>query len=153
MPTGYTLITTLKKGEPRGTTQKVVNRAMDLSQMELIANLKKNSPFDEGNMQGGWFPLRYSMLNRLVRSPQKYTPFVNDGTGIYGPRGQKIRPKSKKGSKSKKALAFTYKGAKVVVRSVKGIRPRKFVERSINDTEKRSDEFVIRAAMEFKGLL
>lgn len=151
MPTGYTLgytlITTLKKGEPRGTTQKVVNRAMDLSQMELIANLKKNSPVDEGNMQGGWFPLRYSMLNRLVRSPQKYTPFVNDGTGIYGPRGQKIRPKSKK------ALAFTYKGAKVVVRSVKGIRPRKFVERSINDTEKRGDEFVIRAAMEFKGLL
>lgn len=143
----YTLITTLKKGEPKDTTKKVVNRAMDLSQMELIANLKKNSPVDEGNMQGGWFPLRYGMLNRLVRSPQKYTPFVNDGTGIYGPRGQRIRPRSKK------ALAFTYKGVKVVVKSVKGIRPRRFVERSISQTEKRGDEFVIRAAMEFKGLL
>lgn len=147
MAAGYTVVTNLRKEALHMTTGKVVNRAMDLSQMELIGNLKRNSPVDEGYMQNSWFPLRFSTLNRMVRSSAKYTPFVNDGTGIYGPKGQKIRPRTKK------ALAFNYKGAKVVVKSVKGIKPRKFVEKSINQTEKRSDEFVIRAAMEFKGLL
>jgi len=147
MPPGYTLVTNLRKEALHMTMGKVVNRAMDLSQMELIGNLKRNSPVDEGYMQGSWFPLRFSTLNRMVRSSAKYTPFVNDGTGIYGPKGQRIRPKNKK------VLAFQYKGAKVVVKSVKGIKPRRFVEKSITQTEKRSDEFVIRAAMEFKGLL
>lgn len=147
MTPGYTVVTNLRKEALHMTMGKVVNRAMDLSQMELIGNLKRNSPVDEGNMQGGWFPLRFSTLNRLVRSPQKYTPFVNDGTGIYGPKGQRIRPKNKK------ALAFKYKGATVVVKSVKGIKPRRFVEKSITQTERRSDELCIRAAMEFKGLL
>jgi hypothetical protein len=41
----------------------------------------------------------------------------------------------------------------VVVKSVKGIKPRRYVEKSINETEKRGDEFIIRAAMEAKGLL
>jgi hypothetical protein len=147
MSPGYTLVTNLRKEALHMTMGKVVNRAMDLSQMELIGNLKRNSPVDEGYMQNSWFPLRFSTLNRMVRSSAKYTPFVNDGTGIYGPKGQKIYPKRGK------FLSFKYKGKKIAVPWTRGIKPRRFVEKSINQTEKRSDEFVIRAAMEFKGLL
>jgi hypothetical protein len=147
MVSGYTVVTNLRKEALPLVMGKVIDRAMDLSQMELLGNLKRNSPVDEGYMQNSWFPLRFSSLNRMVRSSAKYTPFVNDGTGIYGPKGRKIYPK--KG----KFLAFKYKGKKIAVPWVRGIKPRRFVERSINQTEKRSDEFVIRAAMEFKGLL
>jgi hypothetical protein len=73
---------------------------------------------------------------------------MNDGTGIYGPRGQVIRPKSKK------ALKFTTKGGTTVfAKYVRGIKPRRFVEKSITQTERRNDEFLIRAVMENEGSL
>ena len=147
MAAGYTLITHIQKDKLPTALDRVVDRALDLGQMELLGNLERNSPVDDTNLQNSWFPLGRSRLERLVRSSAKYAKFVNDGTGIYGPRGKLITPKTKK------ALAFEYKGAMVVVKSVKGIKPRRYVEKSINETEKRGDEFIIRAAMEAKGLL
>lgn len=53
----------------------------------------------------------------------QHARYVIEGTGIYGPKGQPIYPRSKK------ALAFSVGGASVVVRSVKGQRPNPFQER------------------------
>lgn len=135
----------LKKGEPQGAMGKIVKRAIQLSRIELKGNLQRNSPVDEGKMQGGWFMASVPSPGGKVYSSAKYTSYVNDGTGIYGPKGKKIVPKTKK------ALKFVYKGNEVVVKSVKGIKPRRFVEKSITQTEKRSDEFVIRATLENQG--
>jgi hypothetical protein len=44
----------LKKGEPQGVMGKIVKRAIQLSRIELKGNLQRNSPVDEGKMQGGW---------------------------------------------------------------------------------------------------
>lgn len=133
----------LKQGEPGKVTLKVAKRAVNLSEIELKGNLQRNSPVDEGKMQGSWLISgAVSGLGGKLVSSAAYTAYVNDGTGIYGPRGRKIYPKTKK------ALAFTYKGKKVVVPWVRGQKPKKFVEKSITQTERRSDEFVIRAVME-----
>lgn len=59
-----------------------------------------------------------------------YLPFVNDGTGIYGPRHQRITPTHAK------VLHFHWKGREWFVKSVRGQKPRKFVERGVSDIVK-----------------
>ena len=138
----------LKRGEPEGVTRKVVKRTIELSRLELKGNIQRNAPVDQGKLQGGWFISPYPGLGGSVHSNAHYTSYVNDGTGIYGPRGQVIRPKSKK------ALKFTTKGGTTVfAKYVRGIKPRRFVEKSITQTERRNDEFLIRAVMENEGSL
>lgn len=53
----------------------------------------------------------------------KYAVFVHDGTGIYGPRGMRIKPKTKR------YLKFIPKGGNrfVYAKSVKGMRPNPFL--------------------------
>lgn len=50
-----------------------------------------------------------------------YARFVHDGTGIYGPNHQLIKPQSKK------ALAFDGRGGAVVVASSRGQRGTRFL--------------------------
>lgn len=54
----------------------------------------------------------------------KYALFVHDGTGIYGPRGARIKPKTKR------YLKFIPKGGNrfVYAKSVKGMRPNPFLK-------------------------
>lgn len=57
-----------------------------------------------------------------VSGAAPYGPFVHGGTGIYGPRGERIRPKDKK--------ALYWRGALHPVASVKGIPPNPFMDRA-----------------------
>ena len=50
-----------------------------------------------------------------------YAVFVHEGTGLYGPRRQRIRPKNKK--------ALYWPGADHPVKSVAGQRPNPYMER------------------------
>lgn len=133
---------------PGETTKKAVRRAVDLSVMELRGNLQRNSPVDHGKMQGSWLIAGQftGELNQKIISSAVYTKWVNDGTGIYGPRGQLIRPKT-----GRLLGPFKYKGKMIAVPYVRGIRPRKFVEKSIRQTKRRVPEFTIRAVMETEG--
>jgi HK97 gp10 family phage protein len=133
---------------PEETTKKAVRRAVDLSVMELRGNLQRNSPVDHGKMQGSWLIAGQftGELNQKIISSAVYTKWVNDGTGIYGPRGQLIRPKT-----GRLLGPFKYKGKMIAVPYVRGIRPRKFVEKSIRQTKRRVAEFTIRAVMETEG--
>lgn len=58
-----------------------------------------------------------------VRANAPYARAVEEGTGLYGPKGRKIVPTVKK--------AMYWKGAAHPVRSVKGQRPNPFVTRGI----------------------
>ena len=60
-----------------------------------------------------------------VYSTADYAEFVHEGTGIYGPLKRLITPKTKK------ALKFVYKGKEIVVKSVKGMRPRPFFRQAV----------------------
>lgn len=58
-----------------------------------------------------------------VGSDLRYARWVHDGTGLYGPRHQKITPRRAK------VLRFRPKGSRryVYVRSVKGMKPNPFL--------------------------
>ena len=68
--------------------------------------------------------LRASVGNSKLAS---YAKYVHNGTGLYGPHKTRIVPKKKK------ALAFTYKGKKVVCKSVKGQRAQPYLEEGAKD--------------------
>lgn len=57
---------------------------------------------------------------RRVISVARHARFLDEGTGLYGPKGRLIV------AKQAKALRFVIGGAVFFRRSVKGIRPRKF---------------------------
>ena len=63
----------------------------------------------------------------LVGTNVRYAMWVHDGTGIYGPRGRRITPKSHK------RLRFRPKGQHkyVYARSVAGMRPNPFIKNAL----------------------
>jgi hypothetical protein len=84
-------------------------------------------------------PVRSGNLRKLITSFVKgegadvtgtviptatYSEFVHRGTGIYGPYGIPIVPKTAK------ALAFSYGGRTIVRKSVKGQKANPFVDRT-----------------------
>jgi len=125
---------------PLEITSRVVERALDLVGMDLLSKLIENSPVDHGRLQGSWSsPKRIGKHEREITSSAKYARFVNDGTGIYGPRGRLIRPITAQ------ALRFEYKGRIVFARSVRGIKPRRFVQASMEQTKDRIEELLTMA--------
>lgn len=131
----------LKPLEPR--FKKVAKRTVELTSLELQRNVKMLSPVDHGRLQGSWVVFQTGELQRTVKSSAKYAIFVNDGTGIYGPRKTPITHPS-----IGKMFAFQVNGRMIFTRQIKGIKPRKFVEKSMEMTQSRVQEFMIRALME-----
>ena len=120
---GLAVVAELKKAIPRKTSQT--------SRTIHVAHADADSATVEGNAVAKW---------------------LDEGTGLFGPRHQKITPRAKKalafhvGSFGKGgSLRLTGKPRKgaaglgatlVVVRSVRGMKPRPYVDRAI-DTVKR----------------
>lgn len=75
--------------------------------------------------------------------PQKLE-YVRRGTGIYGPKGQRIRPTTKK--------ALYWPDADHPVRSVRGMKPRDFVT-PVLDNAPTSEEGMMLASDEFRAIL
>lgn len=146
MPVGYDVQVIMEQSISE-VTLRSKKRALDLSQLELLRNLKINSPVDQGKMQGSWFKLpNPSADKRRIKSAANYTANVNDGTGIYGPRGRIIRPRT-----GRLLGPFKYQGKLIAVPWIRGQKGQKFVEKSITQTKTRTDEFIIRAVMETEG--
>lgn len=103
---------------------EVQRRALNKTAQYMIDQLQVNSPVDTGYLKG-WF--RYKETDTMVniRSPAKYAIFQDQGTYSYGPLGRK--PKTK---------------------DVGGIKPKKFVDKSVNATKGRLDQFVIQSIQE-----
>ena len=58
----------------------------------------------------------------FVSSAAPYAVYVHEGTGIFGPRRQPIRPRTKR--------ALFWEGARRPVRQVRGQRPNRFMDRA-----------------------
>lgn len=130
----------LPKLNPRFT--RIRNKTLNYTSLFLLGELKKYSPVDHGRLQGSWVLFDRTNETRTIKSSAHYAEYVNRGTGCYGPFKQKIYPKNSK------YLSFVYKGKRISVPWTRGMKPRKFVEKSIQSTEKRVDEFLIRAVLE-----
>ena len=125
-------------------SNKIAKRIIVLTEDDLIGNLKKNTPVKDGAARAGWNKDNSGLQSR-VYNDVKYMKFLNDGTGIYGPKKRKITPTS--GG----LLRFKWPNAPSSIkpgkdgfyyfRSVKGIKPTKTVEKSVPATTKRINEF------------
>lgn len=105
-------------------TEEAIKKGVNYTADYTIERLQANSPVDTGHLKG-WF--RYKDEGSMVdiRSPAKYAIFQDQGTYSYGPLGRK--PKTK---------------------DVGGIKPKRFVEKSINATKGRINGFFIKAIKE-----
>ncbi|MBS7531828.1 HK97 gp10 family phage protein [Hazenella sp. IB182353] len=127
-------------------TAKATQKASEYTATELWGNVRENSPTDHGRLAGSW-QLRGSGTHKhLIYTNVTYARFQNDGTGIYGPKRREITPVRAK------VLAFEWNGKMVFAKSVKGVQGKKYIEKSIDQTEDRRKEFV-EMAFEDVGLL
>lgn len=117
-------------------------KGLDYAGQGMIRNLKLNSPVDHGVLRK-WFFANVSSDQIEIRTPAKYAPFVNDGTGIYGPYNTPIYSKS-----IGHPMAFQVGGKMVFPRMIRGQKPQKFVEKSIAQTQAKMANYFIKAIRE-----
>lgn len=95
---------------------------------QISQNAKKilvnNTPQEKGRGKKAWKITKRENVHE-VSNDTYYLPWVNDGTGIYGPRHQRITPRHAR------VLHFTWKSREWFLKSVKGQKGQKFVERSV----------------------
>lgn len=125
--------------------REIIKGGTSYTTQELIRHLKANSPVQTGYLKK-WFPTKKSDLLYRIRSPAHYVGFVNDGTGIFGPKKSPIYS-----SKVGKPLVFKANGQTIMVKSIRGQKGQKFVEKSINAVEPNIERLFIRAAAETDG--
>lgn len=99
-------------------------RFLTYAKHHMIERLQVFSPVDTGFLKG-WFVWKEDDSMVDIRSPAYYAIYQDQGTYSYGPSHRK--PKTK---------------------DVGGIRPKRFVEKSINATSYRLKEFYIRSLEE-----
>lgn len=121
---------------------QIRKKGLNYSAQGMLRHLKMNSPVDHGLLKS-WFFSKISDDEVEIRTPAKYAAFVNDGTGIYGPYKTPIYS-----SKVGKPLAFQVGGEMVYVRMVRGQKPQKFVEKSIEQTSDKLSDYFIKAVHE-----
>lgn len=92
---------------------------------QIERRAKELCPVDRGRLRSSIAARAEVEGNRpvvIVGTTVEYAAFVHEGTGIYGPRGQRIVPARPGG-----VLVFTKGGRKVFARSVAGMRGRPFL--------------------------
>lgn len=76
---------------------------------------------DTGGLRSSWHRTQLSAGGFSVASSKTYAAYHQNGTGIYGPRGKRIRPVTKK------ALAFKVGGKRHIFASVAGAPIRRMI--------------------------
>jgi hypothetical protein len=130
--------------EIRGNFQKLGGKVIDKRQLLKIVALAivrrimtsfsssstpgKPPAVRTGNLRSniGWMEVGKDSILIGVSSRAKYGYYLEHGTGLYGPRKRVIVPRSKK------ALKFTVGNRVVIVRSVKGVKPRPFIDPAVS---------------------
>lgn len=112
------------------------NKLLDQLSKNTKEIFAKNTPKHSGHGANN-YKITKSEDKHEVTNDAFYLPWVNDGTGIYGPRHAPIRPKRAK------VLHFHWKGREWFLKSVKGQKPQKFVERSMTELIRSIDSAVI----------
>lgn len=115
-------------GKPNGQLARGMLRLSKKVQRQARSNLRPHNR--TGALSGSLFA-RVVHRNGLpigqVGTPLRRGFWLDQGTGIYGPRRQRIVPKRAK------YLRWTTRTGRVVfARSVKGIKPTKFLRNSLN---------------------
>lgn len=109
---------------------------------DVKKTMQKNTPKDKGTAKSNWTINQTSDTIHEVVNNTRYLPWVNDGTGLYGPRHRRITPRHAR------VLHFTWKGKEWFLKSVRGQKGQKFVEKSMNETKNRINNIVVKTLNE-----
>lgn len=83
----------------------------------------------------------------IVSASASYASFVNDGTGLFGPKHELITPKNKK------AMRWKGSGGFIFAKSTKGQHAKKFMEKGYAAAKQRVEErFNMALAIAVKGM-
>ena len=121
--------------------EKIVNNVAT----DLLSNVKRESPVDHGRLQGSWTIFKDEPTQATIGTSANYAEYVNSGTGIYGPHKTPIVHPT-----IWEKFAFQVNGKMVYTNIIKGIKPRRFVEKSMERTSNRIPELVIHSINQAK---
>lgn len=94
----------------------------------IVRTEKEEAPAKTANLRRS-IELEYTPIAVRITPTANYAEFVHNGTGIFGEKGQMIRPKKAK------AMVFQGKGGLVFTKKTKGQPANPFVERTRNKTK------------------
>lgn len=119
--------------------RRALERAHDLLGLEVWGNLRKFSPQNHGRLAGSWKLEKRSRLLSVVGTSVKYALAQNYGLDPFT-----IYPRRKK------ALRFVINGKVIFAKRVNhpGIKAKYYIEKSIDEAEKRYDDFIDKALKE-----
>lgn len=125
---------------------KLQHNIIKIGANELNGIIRKNTPKNEGHLHSTW---RHSIHENEVifTNSAKYAVWVNEGTGIYGPRKTRIFPHKGKGLLFKPDKKYdgkygpTLSGGKFkgyyFFRSIRGQKGQHYVEKSAKKLKSR----------------
>ncbi|UJF36633.1 HK97 gp10 family phage protein [Paenibacillus hexagrammi] len=118
----------------RETTNLLVDMAIWIK-----ADLKKQVPVKTGNLRSS---VRYELKDGYEKDASffsvDYGKWIDEGTGVYGPSGKRIRPATKK--------AMYWKAENKFMSSIAGIKPRKFTQKTFRGALREVDPLIDSAA-------
>ena len=118
---------------------------LDLVGEDGVLQMEAVTPRRTGRGANSYRLINKGADTREITNKTRYLPWVNDGTGVYGPRHQRITPKRAN------YLHFHWKGREWFVKSVRGQPPKRFVERGTNDIAKSVEKLSVIAARRTLG--
>jgi hypothetical protein len=121
-----------------------VDSAVKYTADDVHGNIGREAPVDEGRLSGSYRLKKLGWAKYGISSNTKYRWWVHEGTGIFGPHKKPIVPVRAS------VLRFEINGKVIFAKSVKGQKPNRFIDRSIDKTRQRVQEFVNRAIREVK---
>ncbi len=102
-----------------GDARPLVTAALTNSANKTQSEARSRAPHRTGTLQRSILPqVRYPQAE--VEVHEKYGLFIEEGTGVYGPRHRPITPRTAK------VLAFKSGGSMVFAKKVLGMKPRPF---------------------------
>lgn len=121
--------------------QNFKNKTLESISSNLKNRLITNTPTFSGKGKNNYQVNTSGDISEITNNTY-YLPWVNDGTGIYGAYRRPITPKRAG------VLVFQWKGRTWFLKSVRGQKPQKFVEKSLEETKERIEGLIVKAANE-----
>ena len=127
--------------------RSAIARAIKYTAEDVWGNIGREAPVDSGRLAGSFQIEQTEELAWRIYTNVLYALFQQSGTGIYGPTGHPIVPVRAN------ALHFYWKAAGrwMTLSSVRGTPANPYVDRAMDKTRPRADEFASRAIRETLG--
>jgi len=117
----------------------IIDKAVRLTAEEVWGNISREAPTDHGRLAGSWNLKQIGLGRYGIWSNVEYRWWVHEGTGVHGPHGHPIVPVGAP------FLQFEIDGQIIRKKEVQGQEPNRYIDRAINQAEKRTDDFIQQA--------